>query len=208
MKDAAEELKKRALRNDYDALVVIAPPKALGVLRKELHKEVERRIVLTHQQGNDRPADPRHRGIAGRRGRAARLKPGASSDCYASADFNMEGDMKKLLILALLATATPALAQTAPTTAISQLGPEQRLAQHQRRRAKPADPRPRAVQRRGGDPGPDRRRGDGRQQPADGFGRSPRCAAPGSPSATSRPRRSACSRAIPIPSRRRRCARG
>ena len=47
VKDAAEELKKRALRNDFDALVIIAPPKALGVLRKELHKEVEKRIVLT-----------------------------------------------------------------------------------------------------------------------------------------------------------------
>ena len=47
IKDAAEELKKRALRNDFDALAIIAPPKALGVLRKELHKEVERRVVLT-----------------------------------------------------------------------------------------------------------------------------------------------------------------
>ena len=47
VKDAAEELKKRALRNDFDALVIIAPPKALGVLRKELHKEVEKRIILT-----------------------------------------------------------------------------------------------------------------------------------------------------------------
>jgi len=47
VKDAAEELKKRALRNDFEALAVIAPPKALGVLRKELHKEVEKRVVLT-----------------------------------------------------------------------------------------------------------------------------------------------------------------
>ena len=47
IKEAAEELKKRALRNDFDALAIIAPPKALGVLRKELHKEVERRVVLT-----------------------------------------------------------------------------------------------------------------------------------------------------------------
>ena len=56
VKDAAEELKRRALRNDFDALVVIAPPKALGVLRKELHKEVERRIVLTvNKEMTDRP---------------------------------------------------------------------------------------------------------------------------------------------------------
>jgi len=47
VKEAAEELRKRALRNDFDALAIIAPPKALGVLRKELHKEVERRIVCT-----------------------------------------------------------------------------------------------------------------------------------------------------------------
>ena len=56
IKEAAEELKKRALRNDYDALVVIAPPKALGVLRKELHKEVERRLILTlNKEMTDRP---------------------------------------------------------------------------------------------------------------------------------------------------------
>ena len=47
IKEAAEELKKRALRNDFDALAIIVPPKALGVLRKELHKEVEKRVVLT-----------------------------------------------------------------------------------------------------------------------------------------------------------------
>lgn len=47
VKEAAEELKKRALRNDFDALAIIAPPKALGTLRKELHKEVERRVVCT-----------------------------------------------------------------------------------------------------------------------------------------------------------------
>jgi protein required for attachment to host cells len=47
IEDAAEELKKRALRNDFDALAIVAPPKALGVLRKALHKEVEKRIVCT-----------------------------------------------------------------------------------------------------------------------------------------------------------------
>jgi protein required for attachment to host cells len=56
VKEAAEELKQRALRNDFDALAIIAPPKALGVLRKELHKEVERRIVLTlNKEMTDRP---------------------------------------------------------------------------------------------------------------------------------------------------------
>jgi protein required for attachment to host cells len=47
IKDAADELKKRALRNDFDALAIVAPPKALGVLKKGLHKEVEKRIVCT-----------------------------------------------------------------------------------------------------------------------------------------------------------------
>ena len=56
VKEAAEELKKRALRNDFDALAIIAPPKALGTFRKELHKEVERRIVLTlNKEMTDRP---------------------------------------------------------------------------------------------------------------------------------------------------------
>jgi protein required for attachment to host cells len=47
IKDAADELKSRALRNDYQALAIVAPPKALGVLKKCLHKEVEKRIVCT-----------------------------------------------------------------------------------------------------------------------------------------------------------------
>jgi protein required for attachment to host cells len=47
IKDAADELKTRALRNDFDALAIIAPPRALGMLKKGLHKEVERRIVCT-----------------------------------------------------------------------------------------------------------------------------------------------------------------
>ena len=56
VKDAAEELNRRALSNDYEALVVVAPPKALGVLRKKLHKEAERRIVLTvNKEMTDRP---------------------------------------------------------------------------------------------------------------------------------------------------------
>jgi protein required for attachment to host cells len=47
IKDAAEELKARVLRGDFEALAIVAPPKALGVLKKGLHKEVERRIVCT-----------------------------------------------------------------------------------------------------------------------------------------------------------------
>ena len=47
IKEAAEELKARVLRNDFDSLAIVAPPKALGVLRKALHKEVEKRIICT-----------------------------------------------------------------------------------------------------------------------------------------------------------------
>ena len=47
IEDAADELKRRALRNDFDALAIVAPPKALGHLRKKLHKEVEKRVVCT-----------------------------------------------------------------------------------------------------------------------------------------------------------------
>ena len=56
VKDAADQLRKRVLANDFEALAIIAPPKALGVLRKELHKEVEKRIVLTiNKEMTDRP---------------------------------------------------------------------------------------------------------------------------------------------------------
>ncbi len=44
-KSAADEINKRALANDYDALAIIAPPKTLGELRKALHKEAVRRVV-------------------------------------------------------------------------------------------------------------------------------------------------------------------
>jgi protein required for attachment to host cells len=55
-KDAADELNRRALQNDFEALAIIAPPKTLGVLRKKFHKEVERRIVVTlNKEMTDRP---------------------------------------------------------------------------------------------------------------------------------------------------------
>ncbi|CAA9521951.1 MAG: hypothetical protein AVDCRST_MAG09-2194 [uncultured Sphingomonas sp.] len=47
VKEAAENLRMRALKNDFQHLCIIAPPKALGVLRKELHKEVEKRVVCS-----------------------------------------------------------------------------------------------------------------------------------------------------------------
>jgi protein required for attachment to host cells len=42
---AAEEVNKRVLQNDFDALAIVAPPKTLGLIRKKLHKEAERRVV-------------------------------------------------------------------------------------------------------------------------------------------------------------------
>ena len=44
-KTAAEEVNKRALSNDFEALAIIAPPKTLGELRKQLHKEAAKRVV-------------------------------------------------------------------------------------------------------------------------------------------------------------------
>lgn len=43
--DAGDLLRKRALAQDFDALVVIAPPRTLGELRKHYHKEVESRLI-------------------------------------------------------------------------------------------------------------------------------------------------------------------
>lgn len=45
-KSAAEEVNKRALANDFEALAIIAPPRTLGELRKQLHKEAARRVVV------------------------------------------------------------------------------------------------------------------------------------------------------------------
>ena len=42
--DAAEMLRKRALSNDFESLIVIAPPRTLGELRKHYHKEVSARL--------------------------------------------------------------------------------------------------------------------------------------------------------------------
>lgn len=42
--ETAELLRKRALNNDFESLIVIAPPKTLGAMRKHYHKEVESRL--------------------------------------------------------------------------------------------------------------------------------------------------------------------
>lgn len=43
--EAADLLKRRALANDYEKLIIVAPPTALGEMRKHLHKEVQDRLV-------------------------------------------------------------------------------------------------------------------------------------------------------------------
>jgi len=56
IREAAEEVNRRALENDFEALAVVIPPRALGEFRKKLHKEAERRIVLTvNKSMTDRP---------------------------------------------------------------------------------------------------------------------------------------------------------
>lgn len=41
----AELINQRALRNDFESLIVVAPPRTLGELRKHYHKEVEKRLT-------------------------------------------------------------------------------------------------------------------------------------------------------------------
>ena len=41
---AADLLKKRALANDFESLIIVAPPRTLGELRKHYHKEVSQRL--------------------------------------------------------------------------------------------------------------------------------------------------------------------
>lgn len=43
--ETAELLKRRALQNEFDSLIVVAPPRTLGELRKHYHKEVEKRLT-------------------------------------------------------------------------------------------------------------------------------------------------------------------
>ena len=43
--ETARMLKDKALANEFEKLIIVAPPKALGELRKHYHKEVEQRIA-------------------------------------------------------------------------------------------------------------------------------------------------------------------
>jgi protein required for attachment to host cells len=54
--DAADLLKQRALAGEFEQLIIVAPPRTLGALRKHYHKEVERR--LTAEIGKDLTGHP------------------------------------------------------------------------------------------------------------------------------------------------------
>ncbi len=43
--DAADLLNKKALAGAYEQLIIVAPAKTLGVLRKHLHGEAEKRVI-------------------------------------------------------------------------------------------------------------------------------------------------------------------
>lgn len=43
--DAADLLKRRALANEFESLIIVAPPRTLGALRKLYHSEVSARIT-------------------------------------------------------------------------------------------------------------------------------------------------------------------
>jgi protein required for attachment to host cells len=43
--DAADLLKRRALANEFESLIIVAPPRTLGELRKHYHSEVSARIT-------------------------------------------------------------------------------------------------------------------------------------------------------------------
>ncbi|GGB33194.1 hypothetical protein GCM10011380_23320 [Sphingomonas metalli] len=43
--EAADMLKQRALANEFEKLIIVAPPRTLGELRKHYHKEVSNRLA-------------------------------------------------------------------------------------------------------------------------------------------------------------------
>lgn len=42
--DAMDRLNNRALANDFESLIIVAPPRTLGTLRKHYHKELKTRL--------------------------------------------------------------------------------------------------------------------------------------------------------------------
>ena len=43
--ETADMLKRRALANEFESLIIVAPPKTLGELRKHYHKAVSDRLT-------------------------------------------------------------------------------------------------------------------------------------------------------------------
>lgn len=43
--EATDLLRRRALANEFEKLIIVAPPTALGEMRKHYHKEVQSRLV-------------------------------------------------------------------------------------------------------------------------------------------------------------------
>ena len=43
--ETADMLKRRAMKQEFESLIIVAPPKMLGELRKHYHKEVTDRLV-------------------------------------------------------------------------------------------------------------------------------------------------------------------
>ena len=43
--EAAQRINRAALANEFERLIIVAPPKTLGELRKHYHKQVESRIT-------------------------------------------------------------------------------------------------------------------------------------------------------------------
>jgi protein required for attachment to host cells len=43
--ETADMLNRRALENEFESLIVVAPPRTLGELRKSYHAELERRLA-------------------------------------------------------------------------------------------------------------------------------------------------------------------
>jgi protein required for attachment to host cells len=43
--DTAQMLNRRALENDFESLIIVAPPRTLGELRKYYHDELNRRLA-------------------------------------------------------------------------------------------------------------------------------------------------------------------
>lgn len=65
VEEMAGRLYKAAHRGRFERLVIVAPPKALGVLRQELHKEVQSRVVgEIHKTLTGHPVDQIERIVA------------------------------------------------------------------------------------------------------------------------------------------------